>query len=226
MIVGPLLLHGLAAPRHASCRLMCADELSAQSLANELRRRGLQTALEQLAEDGPSAFKSPTKVIEYVMVCLQHRGTDGIDEAFRFTARPAGSSSFVSGMPLSGRRLSWRTGRFIEGYVSGAALERDAFRRELRQHYADLLGCAAWRWAVLHPKTFEPVSRSAGRDYVREYVIVCDERPLSVRLHYDWGCWCYLIYRVAWCDEEPADEGDAGAEWGGDGRHRDRGGSI
>ena len=70
---------------------------------------GLRSALDQLADDGPSAFKNPAKVVEYVMLNLQHHSEYedvGLDEAFRFTARPAGQSSFVSGLPLSSKRLS------------------------------------------------------------------------------------------------------------------------
>ena len=37
-------------------------------------------------EDGPSAFKNPEKVIEYIMVNLQHNREAGITEAFRFTS--------------------------------------------------------------------------------------------------------------------------------------------
>ena len=93
-------------PRIATVpRMAAANEtydISATSLADELERRGLTTALDDLAEDGPSAFKNPAKVIEYVMLSLQHAADDdGIKEAFRFTARPAGQSSFVSGLSLS-----------------------------------------------------------------------------------------------------------------------------
>ena len=63
---------------------------------------------------------------------------------------------------------------------------------------------------------------------VREYVIEVDERPVSIRMHYDWGCWCYLIYRVEALDAPPSSTADDVEGWGGadeDGR-RSRGGSL
>lgn len=150
---------------------------------------GLQTALDELADEGPSAFKSPTKVIEYVMLSLQHQNDAGIESAFRFSAREPGKSSFVSGLPLSGKRVAWHQSKFIGGYVSGKALDLDEFCSMMREHYAPLLGCATWRFAVLHPSTFEPLARSGEREYVREYVLVVDEKPVAMRLVYDWGCW-------------------------------------
>jgi len=147
-----------------SCRLCDSSAanggFSTADFGAELKRRGLQTALDALEEDGPSAFKSPTKVIEYVMLCLQHRGdTDGIAEAFRFTCREAGKSSFVSGLPLSSKRVAWRTAKVVSGYASGRSLPLEDFEAEVREHYALLLGCAQWRWAVTHPATQEPLAR-------------------------------------------------------------------
>jgi len=167
-----------------------------EQLRDELRRRGLQTALEELASDGPSAFKKPEKVIEYVMVNLQHSGEEGIVEAFRFTAPPAGKVSFVSGNPMSSDRISWRKGRVIEGYVSGAALGWDEFRDEVVEHYPILLDCANWQFAVLHPQTFEPCARVGENDFAREYLLSVDDVPVALRLIYDWGSWCYLLYSV------------------------------
>ena len=208
MLLAPL---GVAALRCPQCRLCASDGMSAASLAAELERRGLQTALDQLAEDGPSAFKDPSKVVEYVMLSLQHRGEDGIAEAFRFTARQPGTSSFVSGLPLSSRRVSWRHSRFIGGYVSGKTLELDEFAKEIQEHYGWLLGCTAWDWSVVHPTTFEPLSRDAENDYLREYVLHVDDRPVAVQLFYDWGCWCYLLYKVVLLDgtEASPELGDA-----------------
>ena len=110
LVVGPLRT---TPPR------MCDSDFSPSSLAAELQKRGLLTALDELEEDGPSAFKDPAKVIEYVMLNLQHKGIAGCKEAFRFAARPPGKSSFVSGMALTEKRISWTRSRFIGGYVSG-----------------------------------------------------------------------------------------------------------
>ena len=218
-------------PRCRPLRL-CADELSASNFQAELDKRGLQTALDALAEDGPSAFKDASKVIEYVMLSLQHKGSAGIEEAFRFTARKPGTSSFVSGLPLSSERVSWRSSRFIGGQVSGKSLELDGFAEEVETHFSWLLNCASWRWAVVHPTTFEPLMRSEERDFVREYVLEVDDRPVAVQCFYDWGCWCYLIYRVIFLDEagsESVELGDAAsrADEGYEGRSsRARGGSL
>ena len=93
-------------PRLGRAQCCGTDALSADDFADELRRRGLQTALDTLGDDGPSAFKDPSKVIEYVMLQLQHRSSEGgLSEAFRFTCREPGKSSFVSGLPLSSKRV-------------------------------------------------------------------------------------------------------------------------
>lgn len=210
---------------------LCVPEgdLSASTLSEELKRRGLLTALDEIAEDGPSAFKAPEKVIEYVMLQLQHKGIDGATEAFRFAARPPGRSSFVSGMALSDKRVSWQRAKFIGGYVSGPALGLDDFTEELRANYDFLLGCATWRFAVVHPTTFKPLARvgEGSRGYVQEFVLIVDEKPVSLQLLYDWGCWCYLIFRVDPLDDFPADTAIIDAGMGEhDGRVRDRGGSL
>jgi len=142
------------------------------------------------------------------MVNLQHRGEEGIAEAFRFTSPPGGKQSFVSGNPLSSDRLSWQHGRVIEGYVSGKSLPYEAFREMVAEHYAPLLGCAVWSFAVLHPKTFEPCFREAEDGFVKETTIVVDDIPVAVRLIYDWGSWCYLVYSVQVLDGKQA-ESDA-----------------
>ena len=213
--------------------------ISSQLFATELERRGLHTALTELQADGPSAFKDPVKVIEYVMLCLQHQADkDGVNEAFRFTCREPGKSSFVSGMALSAKRVSWRTAKVIGGYVSGATMGLAGFEHEIRSHFHYLCGCATWRFAVLHPTTFEPLCRSASDDFVREYVIVVDERPVVMRLFYDWGAWCYLVYSVEALDEDDNSAGvvrsaelaDGSASWATPddegGRKRGRGGSL
>jgi len=199
----PRLPRPLVPPLTPRCSpLLCAsNNISSASLAAELERRGLRSALDDLAENGPSAFRNPSKVVEYVMLSLQHaHDTNGIEEAFRFTARQPGTSSFVSGLSLSSRRVSWRRSRFIGGYVSGKCLELDEFAAELRDDYEWLLGCATWDFAVRHPTSFEPLCRSAEDDFVREYLLDVDGRPVVVQLFYDWGCWCYLIYKVAFTD--------------------------
>jgi hypothetical protein len=177
------------------------DDLSAAALRDELQRRGLRTALEELENDGPPAFKDPEKVIEYVMLNLQHNGARGIAEAFRFTSPPAGRVSFVSGSPMSSDRVSWRKGTVIEGYVSGGALGLEEFAAELLECYALLLGCKGWRFAVLHPQTFAPLERKGHNDFAREYLLSVDDATVAVRLIYDWGSWCYLLYSVG---ERPA----------------------
>jgi hypothetical protein len=162
------------------------DGLSAESsLRDELQRRGLKTALEELENDGPSAFKDPEKVIEYVMLNLQHNEARGTSEAFRFTSPPAGRVSFVSGSPMSSDRVSWRKGTVIEGYVSGGALGLEAFKAELLESYALLLGCQSWRFAVLHPQTFAPLARKGDNDFAREYLLSVDDTAVAIRLIYD-----------------------------------------
>ncbi|KAL1515271.1 hypothetical protein AB1Y20_001903 [Prymnesium parvum] len=184
------------------------DEFSA-----ELRRRGLRTALDELAADGPSAFKQPEKVVEYVMLHLQRRGVEGVGEAFRFTSPPGGKQSFVSGNPLSADRLSWEHGVVIEGYVSGRALPYEAFEEMVVRKYGLLLGCAVWDFAVVHPRTFAPCFREAEDGFVKETTLVVDDVPVAVRLVYDWGSWCYLIYSVQLLDgSEDAPLHDEGAD--------------
>lgn len=67
---------------------------------------------------------------------------------------------------------------------------------QVQANYSRLLNCATWRWAVVHPLSGEPLVREAERDFCREYSIMVDERPVAIQMHYDWGCWCYLIYKV------------------------------
>ena len=206
------VLYSQPQPRHVhsrSCDSASGDGSSITNFSAELQRRGFRTALDDLAADGPSAFKNPEKVIEYVMINLQHQGEEGIAEAFRFTSPPGGKQSFVSGNPLSSDRLSWKHGRVIEGYVSGKSLSFEAFREMVAKHYAPLLGCAVWSFAVLHPKTFAPLFRDAEDGFVKETTIVVDDVPVVVRLIYDWGSWCYLVYSVQLLDGNSATVDDA-----------------
>ena len=64
-----------------------------------------------------------------------------------------------------------------------------------------------------------------------EYVLSVDDRPVSVRLVYDWGCWCYLVYKVVLLDEAgAADDGGGVAtgreEWDDGFREEDRKGGV
>ena len=229
--LGPLLnrgSRGCVRTRHGSVR---SDDSLNAALLEELKRRGLQTALEELANDGPSAFRDPAKIIEYLMVSLQHGGEGGVAEAFRFAAREPGKTSFVSGMALSDKRVSWRTAKFIGGYVSGKALTLEEFSAEVKEHYDWLIGCTAWAFAVTHPVTFEPLARTAEKDFLREYVLLVDDRPVQISMFYDWGCWCYLVWRIDFLDGEAEESYLATASADGDaldegGRVRDRGGSL
>ena len=192
----PLLTRPLPSQRATICRVGPGDDTSLTSFAVELERRGLKTAMDELKADGPSAFKNPDKVIEYVLVNLQHNTVDGIIEAFRFTAPPGGKQSFVSGNPLSAERLSWQHGKVIEGYASGRVLKYEAFRDMVEESYSLLLGCAAWSFAMRHPITFEPCFREAEEGFVKETTVIVDDMLVQIRLIYDWGSWCYLVYSV------------------------------
>ena len=209
------------------------NEISPASLAAELQKRGLQTALDQLAEDGPSAFKDAHKIIEYIMLLLQADPDKGVEEAFRFTARQPGTSSFVSGLPLSSKRVSWLASRYIGGYVSSARyIDKEIFAEEFSANFSWLRGCATWRWAVVSPSTYAPIYRDAERDFLREYVVIVDDRPVAFQLFYDWGAWCYLIYKVVFLDDDAATMHELGdrasaSDEGWEGKSsRSRGGSL
>ncbi|KAL3912223.1 MAG: hypothetical protein SGPRY_008406, partial [Prymnesium sp.] len=161
----------------------CDDE---NSFAAELTRRGFRTALDDLAADGPSAFKNPEKVIEYVMMSLQHNGAQGVAEAFRFTSPLGGKQSFVSGNPLSTERVSWQHGVVIEGYVSGRALSFEDFKAMIAERYGVLVGCAVWSFAALHPSTFSPCFRDAENGFVKETTLLVDDVPIALRLIYEY----------------------------------------
>ena len=133
-------------------------DISATSLADELERRGLTTALDDLAEDGPSAFKNPAKVIEYVMLSLQHAADEmrddpdlvlaairSIDSAFAFASdrlcrdpyfvlsavRLQGSAIIFAAVDLAGDRT------FILRAVAEnqAAFQFSRFSHEGLRHY-------------------------------------------------------------------------------------------
>ena len=95
------------------------------------------------------------------------------------------------------------------------------------------MGCTAWSFAVTHPVTFEPLARSAEKDFLREYVLLVDDRPVSVQLLYDWGCWCYLVWRIDFLDGVPeesylaaVDQQQLDCDEEREGGVRDRGGSL
>ena len=124
-----------------------ADRGLDEAFAKELGQRGLLTNLQALEKDGPSAFKDPRTVVEYVMLCLQHRGDEGIAEALRFTMPPSGSSSATHGTRQTSRRISWIAGRIIEGTACGRSVDADEFAAEVRDNFDMLCGCATWRFA-------------------------------------------------------------------------------
>ena len=135
--------HGLtplSGVRHAPSRRMpparCNEEPPDETLgtggldeafASELSQRGLLTSLQAIEADGPSAFKDPRTIVEYGMLCLQHRGPKGVAEAFRFTMPPAAAASATHGTRQVARRISWLAGRVIEGSATGRT------RRQLRK---------------------------------------------------------------------------------------------
>ena len=209
----PLLLTPLLQPHRARPPQSCTDGFGIPGQRNtlsddfqaELKSRGLQSALDELEADGPSAFKSPTKVVEYVMLCLQHRD-DGIAQAARFTMPPLSDRSSTTGVRLGGRQLSWRTGKCIEGSPTGPALDAPAFEAELNEHYALLLGCAAWSFVdVQSPQVpgnehKSPGSKDRGvlnnQDWEADVRLDVDGRGVVFSLAYDWGTWCYCVFRV------------------------------
>ena len=145
---------GLVLPGHRAARLVrrqapvrLQDRALDEAFAKELGERGLLTSLQAIEQDGPSAFKDPRTVVEYVMLCLQHRGEEGIAEAFRFTMPPSSGSSATHGTRLTSRRISWVAGRIIEGTACGRSVDADEFAAEVRDHFDMLCGCATWRFA-------------------------------------------------------------------------------
>ena len=118
-----------------------------EAFANELSQRGLLTSLQAIEQDGPSAFKDPRTIVEYIMLCLQHRGEEGIAEAFRFTIPPASAASATHGTRQTSQRISWLAGRTIEGTATGRTVDLDEFVTEVRENYSMLCGCATWRFA-------------------------------------------------------------------------------
>lgn len=169
------------------------------SLERERRKRGLLNAMEELEADGPSAFKSPHKVVEYVMLSLQHRGEEGIAEAFRFTSPSAGTQSFVHGVSTKTPRVSWKHGKLINRYVSGEALDLDTFSQLIREEYALLIECDVWRFARESTSVSEaatPEDRGWVVEYVLDVKLSGRSQLVLFRLLYDWGAWCYLVFNV------------------------------
>lgn len=71
---------------------------------------------------------------------------------------------------------------------------------------------------------------TAYDDFLREYVLMVDETPVSIRLLYDWGSWCFLVCSVQVLEadadislESGLDAPDPSSEGG---RKRGRGGSL
>jgi hypothetical protein len=200
------------------------SSLQAQ-LSTELEKRGIQTALQQMESDGPSAFKDPRMVVEYVMLSLQHRANeDGIKEAFAWTMPPKSERSTTHGTRSSvetGTRISWTKGRTIEGTPTGASVGYSEFEDELREHFAPLLGCAVWRFAGTgdtssaaipgneHKGSRDSREEMASRKgwnnkedgWVKTFHVEVDDRTNAIfTLIYDWGAWCYCVIR---CDLLP-----------------------
>ena len=111
------------------------------------------------------------------MLCLQHRGEEGVAEAFRFTMPPASAASATHGTRQSARRISWLAGRVIEGTATGRAVDLDEFRAELDEAYAPLCGCATWRFAspletdlrVPGNEHKKPSAAAGGRPFSRNW---------------------------------------------------------
>ena len=148
--------HGLVLPSYRAAYgrqvrrqapVVLQDRGMDEAFAKELGERGLLTSLQAIEQDGPSAFKDPRTVVEYVMLCLQHRDEEGIAEAFRFTMPPSSGSSATHGTRLTSRRISWVAGRIIEGTACGRSVDADEFAAEVRDHFDMLCGCATWRFA-------------------------------------------------------------------------------
>ena len=64
-----MLPHALAA-RRRSLSIRCQQDRSIdEAFANELSQRGMLTSLQEIEQDGPSAFKDPRKIVE----CASHK---------------------------------------------------------------------------------------------------------------------------------------------------------
>ena len=141
------------------------------------------------------------------MLCLQHRGEEGVAEAFRFTMPPASAASATHGTRQSARRISWLAGRVIEGTATGRAVDLDEFRAELDEAYAPLCGCATWRFAspletdlrVPGNEHKKPSAAAGGKTggaiqaegWSTAYLVEVDDTlPVLFELVYDWGAWC------------------------------------
>eukprot|EP00320_Phaeocystis_rex_P009502 CAMPEP_0119084424 /NCGR_PEP_ID=MMETSP1178-20130426/129639_1 /TAXON_ID=33656 /ORGANISM="unid sp, Strain CCMP2000" /LENGTH=229 /DNA_ID=CAMNT_0007067387 /DNA_START=124 /DNA_END=809 /DNA_ORIENTATION=+ len=184
-----------------------------EAFANELSQRGLLTSLQAIEQDGPSAFKDPRTIVEYVMLCLQHRGSTGVAEAFRFTMPPSSAASATHGTRQVARRISWEAGRVIEGTACGRTVDLAEFAEELSSAYAPLCGCATWRFANPpgtdlrvpgneHKKPSVDAGRTGGAIQAEGWSVtylveVDDTQSVLFELVYDWGAWCYCIVKVS-----------------------------
>lgn len=193
--------------------LMMAEDMSFETLRTEMSKRGIMTSLDQIEADGPSAFKDPRHIVEYVMLGLQHRGPEGIAEAYRFTMPPASERSTIHGTRVTGgKRISWLAGRVIEGTATGRAVDYQAFEQELHETFSLLCGCASWRFASPPPDALQvpgnehkKPSIAGGRTggaiqaegWTVDFLIEVDDRhSVLFELVYDWGAWCYCIVKV------------------------------
>ena len=206
-----------SAQHMASFRMALEDASDGEStlqaqLSTELEKRGIKTALQQMEIDGPSAFKDPRMVVEFVMLSLQHQAdSDGIVNAFAWTMPPMSERSATHGTRSSiatGTRIAWTTGRTIEGTPTGPAVGYKQFETEIREHYAPLLGCAVWRFAQGSCSSSSAIpgnEHKGSRDsraevaskkgwnnkeegWVKQYHVIVDDRTNAVfSLVYDWG---------------------------------------
>lgn len=208
--------YGLVLPGHRTAYsqgrqlpVVLQDRGLDEAFAKELRQRGVMTSLQAIEQDGPSAFKDPRTIVEYVMLCLQHRGEEGIAEAFRFTMPPSSGSSATHGTRLTSRRISWVAGRIIEGAACGRTVDTDEFAAEVHDNFAMLCGCATWRFAsaaedqrIPGNEHKKPAGGRTGGAIQAEgwsvafLVEVDDTQTVNFELVYDWGAWCYCIVKV------------------------------
>lgn len=193
--------------------VLMTEDMSFETLRSEMNKRGIMTTLDEIEADGPSAFKDPRHIVEYVMLGLQHRGPDGIAEAYRFTMPPASERSTIHGTRTTGgKRISWLAGRVIEGTATGRAVDFQTFEEELRETFSLLCGCASWRFAAPPPDALQvpgnehkKPSIAGGRTggaiqaegWTVDFLIEVDDRhSVLFELVYDWGAWCYCIVKV------------------------------
>ena len=212
---------------------MCTPEPELEldaAFRNEMAERGFLSSLQEIEADGPSAFKDPRHVVEYVMLALQHRGDDGVAEAFRFTMPPISGRSTIHGTRMGGKRISWLAGRVIEGTATGRSVDLETFATELSENLGLLRGCASWRFAAPPPEALlvpgnehRKPSLAGGRTggaiqaegWTVDFLVeVDDNHTVNFELAYDWGSWCYCIVRVTLLPSKPRLAGDDGAAAG------------